>query len=70
MGTVDSISTHREKPHLSIEDGRISNVSITQDQMKEKQPVPEYNIDDEYYNIVGQICNFDEKMAADIAVRT
>ena len=38
--------------------------------MKEKEPVPEYNIDTEYYDVVTAICNFDNRLPADVAVRT
>ena len=50
----------------------ISNISIVHaeiEYMKEKPPAPEFDIRDKYFDVVGQICNYEEKIPADVAVR-
>ena len=54
----------------------ISNISIVHAEklseinyMREKPPAPEFNIDDKYFDVVGQICSYEDKIPADVAVR-
>ena len=62
-----------EKTSVRKDEETISNISIVHatdiDYMKEKVPAPEFDTTDKYFHVVGQICNYEEKLPADVAVR-
>jgi hypothetical protein len=63
-----------EKASQKKEDETISNITIDHAAMtcdeRSKSPAPKFDIDQPYYEVVGQICSHEEKMPQDVAVRT